>query len=113
MKKIKDKNLGEILLKINSLLNQFLSGKHQLFLFGSRARGEGEVFSDVDLMVVLEDKIANFQTKEKIREIIYDFSFKSPYLFSVLIASKSLAEKRKGFLVFDSVEKEGILIGAE
>ncbi|MFQ6003758.1 MAG: hypothetical protein ACE5KJ_08425, partial [Candidatus Zixiibacteriota bacterium] len=47
------------------------------------------------------------ETKEKIRDIVHDFSLKYPYLFSVLIASKSPAQKRKGFPVFDSIEKEG------
>ncbi|MCK4427773.1 MAG: nucleotidyltransferase domain-containing protein [candidate division Zixibacteria bacterium] len=112
MKKIKDKNLERILGEINTLLDKFLNQQYKLILFGSRARGEEEEFSDVDLMVILEDEISNFQTKEKIRDTIYDFSLKSPYLFSVIIASKSLAQKRKGFLVFDSIEKEGIVIGA-
>lgn len=112
MSKIKDKSLWKILVEIDSLLNRFLEGKHQLFLFGSTARGNGGMDSDVDLMVVLEDEVSKLPTKEKIREIIYGFSVKTPYLFSVLIVSRSLAEKRKGFLVFDSVEREGILIGA-
>ena len=111
MKKIKDKDLEKILEEINSSLDEFLNQQYKLILFGSRARGEEEEFSDVDLMVILDDKIANFKTKEKIRDIIHDFSLKYPYLFSVLIASKSLAQKRKGFLVFDSIEKEGIVIG--
>ena len=111
MKKIKDKNLEKILRETDFLLKQFLKGEYQLILFGSRARGEESEHSDVDLMVILDDKISNFETKEKIRDIIHDFSLKYPYLFSVIIVSKSLAEKRKGFLVFDSIEKEGIAIG--
>jgi predicted nucleotidyltransferase len=112
MRKIKDKRLGKILLEINSLLSEFLEGTYQLILFGSRARGEESEFSDVDLMVILDDNTSNFETKEKIRDIIHDFSLRYPYLFSVMIASKSIAQKRKGFLVFDSLEKEGIVIGA-
>jgi len=117
MKKIKDKNLGKILGEINSSLAEFLDrsygskfGQYKLILFGSRARGEEDEFSDVDLMLILDDKMSNFETKEKIRDIIHDFSLKYPYLFSVMIVSKSLAQKRKGFLVFDSLEKEGITI---
>lgn len=113
MKKFKDKNLEKILGEIHSSLDEFLDQQYKLILFGSRARGEGDEFSDVDLMVILDDKISHFETKEKIRDIIYDFSLKSPYLFSVMIVSKSLAQKRKGFLVFDSIEKEGILIGRQ
>ncbi len=112
MKKIKDKILEKILREIDLLLKRFLNGEYKLILFGSRARGEESEFSDVDLMVILDDKISNFETKEKIRDIIHDFSLKYPYLFSVMIVSKSIAQKRKGFLVFDSIEKEGIVIGA-
>jgi predicted nucleotidyltransferase len=112
IKKIRDEILVRILAEMNSLLSQLLEGRYKLILFGSRARGDASEFSDVDLMLILDDEICNFETKEKIRDVIHDFSLKTPCLFSVLIVSKSLAEKRKGFLVFDSVEKEGILIGA-
>ena len=112
MKKIKDKDLEKILEEINSSLDEFLNQQYKLILFGSRARGEEEEFSDVDLMVILDDEMSNFETKEKIRDIIHDFSLRYPYLFSVMIVSKSLAQRRKGFLVFDSIEKEGIVIGA-
>jgi predicted nucleotidyltransferase len=112
MRRIRDKKLERTLLKIDSLLSQVVPGQYQLFLFGSRARGEATALSDVDLMVVLDDEAADFRNKEKIRETVYDFSVKGPYLFSVLIINKSLAEKRRGFLVFDSIEKEGILISA-
>lgn len=112
MEKIKDKKLEEILLEIDSLLNQFLEGKYQLIIFGSRSRGDEDEFSDVDLMVILDDQLSNFKTKEKIRDIVHDFSLKYSYLFSVMIVSKSLAEKRKGFLVFNSIEKERIFISA-
>jgi predicted nucleotidyltransferase len=112
MRKIKDKQLEKILGQINSLLHKFLNHRYELILFGSRARGEENEFSDVDLMVILDDKMSNFETKEKIRDVIHDFSLKYPYLFSVMIVSKSLAQKRRGFLVFNSIEKEGIVIGA-
>jgi predicted nucleotidyltransferase len=112
MKKIKDKNLEKILEEINFSLGEFLNHQYKLILFGSRARGEESGFSDVDLMVILDDNMSNFETKEKIRDIIHDFSVKYPYLFSVMIVSKSLAQKRRGFLVFNSIEKEGIVIGA-
>jgi len=113
MREIKDKNLKKILEEINSALGKFLNQQYKLILFGSRARGEDEESSDVDLMVILDDEISNFDTKEKIRDIIHDFSLKHPYIFSVLIVSKSLAQKRKGFLVFDSIEKEGFMISAQ
>jgi predicted nucleotidyltransferase len=117
MKKIKDKNLEKILGEINFSLEQFLNqsygstiGQYKLIPFGSRARGEEDEFSDVDLMVILEDKICNFENRENIRDIIYDFSVKYPYLFSVMTVPKSFAQRYKGFPVFDSIEKEGIVI---
>lgn len=111
MRRIRDKRLGRILLEIDSLLGELLEGKYQLILFGSRARGEETEFSDVDLMVILDDEECNFENKEEIREMVHDFSIKYPYLFSVMIVSKSIAQERKGLLVFDSLDKEGIVIG--
>ena len=110
MRKIKDRKLRKILKEIKAQLDEALKGDYQLLLFGSRSRGDWEKFSDVDLMVILNDAANNFQTKEKIRDIIYNFSLATPYLFSVIIVPESLADNRKGFLVFDSVEKEGIII---
>ena len=107
---IGDAKLRAILQEIKQALQGELRSDFRLFLFGSYARNKGRRDSDVDLMVILPDEKCSFEVKEKVREVVYDFSLRSEYLFSVIIVSRSLAEERQGFLVFAAIEKEGVPI---
>lgn len=107
---MRDKVLEEILNEIKGKLDKILGKNYHMILFGSQARGDQADFSDVDIMIILNDKASNFEAKEKIRDIIYEFSLNTPYLFSILIVPESLARERKGFLVFKAIEEEGVAI---
>jgi predicted nucleotidyltransferase len=108
--KLPDRDLAKILLEIKDALRSVLKNGFQLILFGSWARGSATPDSDVDLMVILPDELETFQIKEKIRNTVYEFSLKTPYLFSLIIVSESLAREKAGFKVFKSVEEEGLVI---
>lgn len=87
---------------------KFIAGDGaRLILYGSYARGEERPDSDVDLMVVLPDEMAALKTKDAIRNFIYDYD---DFLFSVLIVTESQVKQNEGFMVFGSVENEGVLI---
>lgn len=62
------------------------SALHGLFLFGSRARGDAEPFSDVDLAVVVADSVDVARETVPLSAAIYDVLVKSgaevqPWLF--------------------------------
>jgi len=107
---LRDIKLRGILLNINEVLQREVGSDFRLILFGSYARNKGKPDSDVDLMVILPDEKCSFDLKEKVRDLVYDFSLRTEYLFSVFVSSESLAKERPGFEVFAVIEREGIAI---
>jgi predicted nucleotidyltransferase len=107
---LRDDSLKKILEEIKATIRGIVGGDFRLVLFGSRANGKAEQYSDVDLMLILPDKLTTFETEERVRNAVYDFSLKTDYVFSLIIVSETLAEERAGFMVFGAVEKEGIAI---
>ena len=105
-----DHELRSILAEIKAAVSAAAGSDFRLLLYGSYARGEQTPESDVDLMLILPDELMTFRTTNELRNTIYDFSLRTPYLFSVLIVSQSTFHERAGFLVFASVEREGVLI---
>ncbi|MHC4248379.1 MAG: nucleotidyltransferase domain-containing protein [Planctomycetota bacterium] len=85
-------------------------GSARVFLFGSHARGEAGRYSDVDLLIVLPDKVADLATEDRVRDAVYDFSLRSDYIFSALVASESQAEQLSGVGVFAEIEREGVAL---
>lgn len=106
--------LGEVKQAVDAAITSCASarkgGRFRMVLFGSHARGEAGIDSDVDLLVVLPDEIATLQTEDRVRDAIYDFSLKSDYIFSVMVVSESQAEDMSGFMVFAQIEREGVVI---
>lgn len=107
---IKDAALVECLDTVRESIEQELGTDFQLILFGSFARGEAGQDSDVDIMVVIDREQVDSSLKEKVRNIVYDQTIGTAYLFSVIVVSESLARERAGFKVFAAVEQEGIAI---
>ena len=103
-----DAELLGILAEMKKSLAELIGGEFQLVLYGSYARGEQGEWSDVDLMLILPDSAMAFETKEEVHNIMSDFSLRTSYLFSVLIVSESQFRENSGFMVFGSVEREGI-----
>lgn len=80
----------------------------RLILFGSRARGDDDQESDVDLLVVL-DNLEDYWTElRQIQNLAYDLSFgrDRPVLLSVLLASESEYPASRIPLFFN-VRREG------
>jgi len=107
---IPDSGLRKILKEVKSSIREAVGDSFKLILFGSRATGRAQPDSDVDLMVILSDDVFSFESEEKVRDAVYDFSLKTSYLFSVIVVSESLARERAGFMVFKTVEEAGITI---
>ncbi|MBU4174496.1 MAG: nucleotidyltransferase domain-containing protein [Actinobacteria bacterium] len=105
---IKDQALAECLRKVRESLEREIDSGFKLILFGSYARGEAGQDSDVDIMVVIDREQVDSSLKEKVRNIVYDQTIGTDYLFSVIVVSESLARERAGFKVFAAVEQEGI-----
>lgn len=81
---------------------------HAIFLFGSRARGEGHEDSDVDILIILN--VEDHSLKTKIWDHAYNVFNETDIMVSPLVLSlaqfeKLLAHER---LIAVTIQKEGI-----
>ena len=103
-----DPELASVLIEIKEAVKGVIGDDFRLFLFGSRARGDHEADSDVDLMVTIPDELYTAQMRRKVRYAVYDFSLRTDLVFNVKVVSESIAGERAGFGVFTAVKEEGV-----
>ncbi|MHC5056257.1 MAG: nucleotidyltransferase domain-containing protein [Planctomycetota bacterium] len=105
-----DPRLASLLDELGRAVAAAAGGSARIFLFGSHARGDAGRYSDVDILVILPDAVADLETEDRVRDAIYDFSLRSDYIFSALVASESQAEEMSGVGVFAEIEREGVAL---
>jgi predicted nucleotidyltransferase len=82
-----------------------------IYLYGSRARGDENKNSDWDILVVTPKERITFEYESELRIPIFDLELDSGEVISVLVYSKSDWQKRKSISpLFTNVSKEGIRI---
>lgn len=85
---------------------------HQMILYGSRARGDAEADSDLDLVALVDEKTPELE--ESLDEIAYDLMW--DHDFKPIISLKVFAEKQfraaaeKGYSFYRTIEREGITV---
>lgn len=103
----KDYEIAEKLINRLSKIVQLVDFR----VFGSRARGEGDEYSDLDIFIEVET--LNEELEEKIRDIIWEVSLENCIMISPLIFTREEVEDsplRASPLVRNIIE-EGIKIG--
>src|SRR5215813_627368 len=84
----------------------------QSILFGSAARGEDQPESDVDILVLLDEK--SQETEEALREAAYQAMWACDFrrLLSLKILTLADYEDRlaKGYSFYQNVEREGVAL---
>jgi len=83
LKEKERKALGEVKGK---LLKKFPDA--EIILYGSKARGNYEELSDIDLLVLLNSKVSQ-RLKEEIRGIIYDIELEYDVVFGTIIENRN------------------------
>ncbi len=83
----------------------------QIILYGSKARGDSNEFSDIDILILLESKITT-KVKESITAIVYEFELKYDVICQTTVENRdfwnsSLANVMPLHL---NVEKEGVVL---
>jgi DNA polymerase sigma len=99
-----------ILNKFKALLKERIK-LHQMILFGSRARGEAEPDSDMDVLVVLDEP----RTPE-VGDIVFDCAWQSGFDTGVVVVPIVVSRKHwengpeRAALLAIAVRKEGVPI---
>jgi DNA polymerase sigma len=69
----------QVLEKFKALLRERLP-RHQIIMFGSRARGDAELYSDLDLMVIIDGVV-----DDAIREWVSDCAWEAGYTEGLVV----------------------------
>jgi predicted nucleotidyltransferase len=82
----------------------------QVILFGSRARGEGDAESDLDVLVVVDD--GDWRFHDEVASESWEPSLATGATISPHIWSQSRYERQKqmGLLFYRNVERDGITV---
>jgi len=81
----------------------------QIILYGSFARGDNKLNSDIDLLILLDKEKISFQDAKRIKDPLYDLEFETGQIISPLVLSKSAWELKHRITPFyENVTQEGI-----
>jgi predicted nucleotidyltransferase len=109
-KKAMDAKDRDILNKLKNLLQEKVK-LHQVILFGSRARGDAEPDSDMDVLVVLDEP----RTRE-VREIVSDCAWEAGFDAGVVVVPIVVSRDHwengheRASLLAKAVKEEGVPI---
>jgi len=102
--------LNEIKSRVKQKLKSlFKDNLIALVLFGSQARGDATVESDVDVLVVLKNKQVRQSKREEVLDFIVDLCFEFGVLVSFVYVSQAQFETEKSPLLLN-VRREGIVL---
>jgi predicted nucleotidyltransferase len=81
-----------------------------LRVFGSRARGDSDQYSDMDVFVLVET--VNKDLKQKIRDIVWEVGFENFLVISPLIFTKDEVENTplRSSQIVRNITEEGVSI---
>lgn len=83
----------------------------QIILFGSKARGDFEEFSDIDLLVIVPDTNTG-AIEQEILDVQYETELKYDVIFGIVIESRSFwdSSRAKAMPFHWNVDKEGVTV---
>jgi uncharacterized protein len=103
-------NSDKIINRISSVIAQKYPDA-EIYLYGSRARGDAKPFSDWDLLVLLNFPNVSFSLETNIMDDMYEIELETGEIISPLIYSKTdWVNKHKETPLFENIEKESIKI---
>jgi len=105
-----NKKTKEILAKLKDALMQIYGGKlHGLFLYGSYARGDAGMGSDLDVAMILDDFKRPWYEIQRTSQIVSEFSLEYGITISLIpLRASDWSEKQK--LLVRNIYREGIAV---
>lgn len=89
---------------------EFPEWSFQMILFGSRARGDADPDSDMDVLLEVETEHVSFAAKQRLRRVTGEVSIDYSVVISVLISDRRLRRERGDFSIFQNIREEGIAV---
>lgn len=103
-------NKKELLLKIKKSIKSIVPNAI-IILYGSYARGEEEVESDIDILILLDKDKVTWNDEKKVKYPLYDIEFDIGKIISPLVLSKKDWETRHHITPFyENIINEGIVL---
>ena len=100
--------ITEKIQKCKNILQRYYGSQFNgLILFGSVARGQEDLYSDIDLLVLLKKPFNYFHELRRIVDLLYPLQLNSEQLISAKPASVDEFEQGK-FQLYRKAKKEGI-----
>ncbi len=86
-------------------------GGAKVILYGSAARGENDMYSDIDLLILTPTQIDRIQ-RDKIWDVLYDISLSRDVILSSFIESLENWQTRRYEILplYQNIQREGIII---
>lgn len=92
----------------SQIIRAFPDWTFRMTLFGSRARGDAEPDSDMDILLDVDAEHVSFLQKQALRRIAGELSMKGGIVLSLLVADRTLRQERGDFSIFQNIREEGI-----
>ena len=97
--------------KLKEKLMERFGHNTQFYLFGSVARGDFRSQSDIDVLVLLEQKV-DHTLKDEVYDLAFDIELEQNVVFGLLIESKAdwASPLFQAMPIHKEIDKEGILV---
>ncbi len=95
---------------LDRINQQFGDQIKQIQLFGSKARGDSEPDSDIDILLIME--IENWPLRDAISLIASRVSLEYDVLIEPRVIGKERWDNMAGFSLYENILREGILLSA-
>jgi len=93
---------------VRRLSERIDSGRFQVILFGSRARGGADEESDLDLLVRLKENDPDRAVKAVVSQIACDLTLEHGILVAAFVADETFLNEHEEFSFLEAVKKEGV-----
>jgi len=83
----------------------------KIILFGSKARGDSDQYSDIDILLITSRQL-NWREEKQVVESLYDIGLKHDVIFSPLFASSGEWEEEvfRQFPIYKEIVSEGAVV---
>ena len=89
-----------------------LSHVRRIIVFGSRATGKATEDSDLDIIVLVDEKTSGLENSldDVAYDVMWDHEFKPIISLKVFTEARFKSSRERGFSFYKNVEREGVLV---